>query len=522
MRIMRVGARLALLGGAAALVMSSGIVASAADFPMVTKNVDVTSQDKSPVRDDAIPTVAVDPNDSQRVVVAEGDFRTGACRLHVSTDGGASFAVAKRSPLPPQFEFCTPGQGFMSFSMAWSKSGTLFMAITPWSNETTRARRSVVVSRTSDLGQTWESVLVQDNRGSKPPLGASQAHVAVDDAHHRVVLAWNQSTVVQGLPRPVGRPYVAISTDGGQTFGQPKDVSDTSNPLTKYLSAGRVTMTVAPDGTIVVVYQQFSAPKAAPPEAQALKPALIAARSSDGGKTWRYSIVERTTDFTSYPEIAAAANPGGSGYRLVVVFEDLADGAAGQMQIRDIFASSSSDGGSTWTPRHRVTDDDLSKDLANKYVPGISAAPNGRVDVAWYDTRNDNGSLLTDTYYSYSTDGGRTWAPNIRVSDRPSNRHYGQFANYSDVRGPVGIASDDHVAYVAWDDTRNANSRLDVQDVYFAAVQLSPLPTSTGFTALRILGAVAGGLVVTAVLLGGAGLFIRRRRAVSPAASPAR
>ncbi|GBD10331.1 hypothetical protein HRbin22_02599 [Candidatus Thermoflexus japonica] len=47
-------------------------------------------------------------------------------------------------------------------------------------------------------------------------------------------------------------------------------------------------------------------------------------------------------------------------------------------------------------------------------------APNGRVDVVFYDRRDDPGNKLAHTFLARSTDGGQTWTE-IRVSDFASN-----------------------------------------------------------------------------------------------------
>ena len=46
----------------------------------------------------------------------------------------------------------------------------------------------------------------------------------------------------------------------------------------------------------------------------------------------------------------------------------------------------------------------------------MSVAPNGRIDVAWNDTRNSGVLNVSELYYTYSTDSGETFAPNIAVS----------------------------------------------------------------------------------------------------------
>lgn len=75
----------------------------------------------------------------------------------------------------------------------------------------------------------------------------------------------------------------------------------------------------------------------------------------------------------------------------------------------------STDGGATWTPVQRVTDDPLNQ--GNYHWFGTaSVAPNGRLDVCWLDTRDDATHRMSRLYYTYSTDGGVTFAPNTAIS----------------------------------------------------------------------------------------------------------
>ncbi|HEX3567357.1 MAG TPA: hypothetical protein VHU17_18485, partial [Acidimicrobiales bacterium] len=81
----------------------------------------------------------------------------------------------------------------------------------------------------------------------------------------------------------------------------------------------------------------------------------------------------------------------------------------------------------------------------------MSIAPNGRIDVAFYDYRDDpyfdptadgdKQDRVENVYYSYSNDGGRTWSPNMRVSDRGIDRSFGPTSGNYGVKGPLGIAS---------------------------------------------------------------------------------
>jgi hypothetical protein len=131
-----------------------------------------------------------------------------------------------------------------------------------------------------------------------------------------------------------------------------------------------------------------------------------------------------------------------------------------------------------------TVNDDAASPNVQHYDPGISIAPNGRVDIAWYDFRNSpapeaqanaapfNTGGMTDVYYAYSTDGGRTFSPNIRVSDRLADRSIGVWSNNVHSHFNVGIASANDGVYFAWQDSRNGNSITNSEDIYFASVLL--------------------------------------------------
>jgi photosystem II stability/assembly factor-like uncharacterized protein len=500
---------------AAAAVMG-GSVRAAADsgFPRVAANTDITQNDKSPVRDMAIANVAVDPNDPTHVAVVAGDWRNGTCFLYVSTDGGATWAVGKHSPIPPQFDTCAPNGGTNAWGIAYDKSGNILVAtmvaIRP---STTSTSGSVILAKTTDNGNTWSTTFVKDNRQTNPPQGAGQVQLVSDVKNNRIYVGWQQRGVpVAGYGGTQRRAEIAVSTDDGASFGTPNDLE--GDPAST-LSAGGPNLSLGPDGTLYAFYSQSTAAKGSSSVFTSQTAGLHIVKTTDGGQNYTLlptiMPVAKQPAFFSFPDLVAAPYNGGTS--LVLVFEAIAQGTAGsQYQLRDIYSMNSTDGGQTWNSQTRVTDDDISTDLGNKYVPGISAAPNGRIDTSWIDFRDDNGNLLSNTYYASSTDGGSTWSKNLKLSDQPSNRHYGQFANYSDIRSNTNMVSNNYAAYIAWDDTRNASSSADAQDVYFGSVQQAAIPQSTSTTVLYIIAAVAGGLVFASLVLVGAGLVVRRRR----------
>ncbi|MCA1694677.1 MAG: hypothetical protein LC749_08065, partial [Actinobacteria bacterium] len=184
----------------------------------------------------------------------------------------------------------------------------------------------------------------------------------------------------------------------------------------------------------------------------------------------------------------------------------------------DAYFATSKDG-VTWTDPKRLNDDPPSTKVGQHY-PIISMSPDGRVDVAWYDWRDDpfppstvgNGQTLSlfsnrgkfaSVYMTSSRDGGATWTPNKRVNDVPIDRTIGSWVNNMDVMAPIAIASTDASAVVAWSDTRNGNALSNTQDIFTSTVTFGqpPVRRVTGFQA-GVVGVLLGlGLAMCLALL---------------------
>jgi len=129
-------------------------------------------------------------------------------------------------------------------------------------------------------------------------------------------------------------------------------------------------------------------------------------RSMDSGLTWGPDI-RLTSDphnyYSGYPGVAV------SGSVVHVVWEDARNGGTG-----DVYYKRSTDGGSSWGPDTRLTED-----TANSWDPCI-ALNNDTVRIVWEDDRDGNFEI----YYKQSTDGGLTWGPDTRLTNNPADSYY--------------------------------------------------------------------------------------------------
>lgn len=559
---------LAVVGSLLTAVFVTPAVAQQPRGPVVTPNVQVTS-DILPGRIHTEPQMLVHPDDPNLLVIAEVDYNKWTCGIHVSLDRGRTWAKAPADAMPPGYRACTRPNFGSFFAAKFGIDGTLYLAGTAGQNASSSGPNDPFVARTKDLGRTWEySIVKKSEERDFPKPDGTTARDFERFGYIRLAVHPTDPTRVyvgyrrQGAFLPVGqvseRTTVAVSTDGGATFGPLTDVLESSFPLTDVKGSDQPAMAVAKDGTIYAFTKErpplstapgvTQAPLPLPPgPANACRPAsanpaaqpwvpapvpnptptagqpgagsrMFMSKSTDDGKTWKASTIETSGVICgpclTTPEAAIDAKTGD----LYVVFEQSDSGPPNPRDDRNIWFMKSTDGGTTWSKRVQLNDDIDPNRRPNydQMFPGISVAPNGRVDVAWWDFRTDalynpggNGNTTRrdqtcfDIFYTSSSDAGTTWAKNSRISDRSMNQNEGYAMNLSsDLRGPIGVASTNEEAFVTWNDSRNGTVDLPTEDVYFAKV-IHDEPESGGGGGSTIKGSsVVLGMAIGLVLAG--------------------
>lgn len=512
----------------------------------LTKPVQATSFDLAPARSYGSPFIAVDPENELNVVAAIGELRRKRCELMRSTDGGTTWVRLEASPAPASYPYCLMGNSHTWQGKAlFGRDGALYYALAGWDDQDGGERNgnvSVFVGRSDDLGENWTTVPVVDARGrqnQQVQLNRPISGFAVDTrtgGADTIAVTWRR--IFPGEAAPSARavqPTVSVSADGGNTFGEPVELavaywadearrrqaldargtvpeptaapaagSRAANPLDPAnFGGGNPSVTIDGDGTIyvawVTTYANLSlAPRPNPPAAHFLS------RSTDKGRTWSTSAItpftkEHVNTFGS--QIIQWSPEGGPDGSLHMIYE-----GSKRPEIQneyDIFHRRSTDGGKTWTDPRILNDDDPAQVFFSG-MPNLTVAPGGRLDVAWFDTRDDVGLSANDVYYTSSPDNGDTWAKNTRITDRSINRLIGPFAGNFDLNAPPGMASTRSYAVIGWDDTRFGDAVVETQDIFTATVQYrqvggaSRAPTLVLFA---VVGLVIAGFIVLALVL---------------------
>ncbi len=392
----------------------------------------------------ARPWLARDPARSGRLAIAYNKNNT-FCSLARSADDGATWenaVVAGPGALPVGNQCSRP-------SIAYGADGTLyytFSAITGGQGFPPPAVVFVMASR--DGGATFTGPVRVSRPGDVSDINPSPA---VDRDSGRLYVVWQANR-----PGPANIE-VASSSDGGQTFSTPARPFPTK-------SGGPGAVSVGPDGRVYVARRQTT------DYAQsmgALPVVAEVASSTDGARTFGEPVAalrlrscfspdnscQRNAQgaFTFNPSISFAA--GNSPGQLLLAGSYLGDDDTFRFRL-----GASTDAGRTWTETAALgVPSGLEAD--HQLVPNVAVAPNGRIDIAYYNLTQPNG--LEDTYLISSFDGGSTFSTPRKLSSAPSPTT-GTTGNEAYSVGHLLTSSND-AASVAWTDARR-----EKLDIFFA------------------------------------------------------
>lgn len=491
-----------VLGGAVAVVLSG----SFDDDPTIR----VVGRD-TPVNESARSAEDISAHNSPNLVrnpvrrenlVASSRIDTPffSCALHVSTNSGASWSqTAIPAPKGEEAKCFRP-------DVAFAADGTLYLAFV-----TLRGRgntpHALWITTSDDGGRTLSKPVRVHGRLT------FQVRLAADPVNpKRVFLTWLQGKDV-GIFKFTGpgNPIVASrSDDAGATWSKPARVN-----------SGRRGRAIAPapvvgrDGTLYVLYLDLRGDRldyegghrarGGPPYTG--RYSLVMARSRNGLGGWEESVVddqvtpiERFIVFLA-PAPSVALDADG---RLYAAFHDKRHGDP------DVLLWSLEPGASKWDGPTRVNDT-RSRDGTFQYLPALAVAPDGRLDVLYYDRRLDRSDVRNNVSLQSSFDNGKTFKPALRLSTQSfdSRIGFGAKEGLPDLGSRLALVSDDRSALGLWTDTRAGTAATQKQDLAQRVVAVSD-PTRLSDTeeaALRYggLALVLAGLVVI-------GLSLRARR----------
>jgi hypothetical protein len=405
----RTGRRLLAL--AAVLVAAAGLTVAAqagGSGIIVSRVVDVsndtTSQNETPL--------AVNPANPQNMITGNNDWNyNDGCGVNVTFDGGTTWTPTLPDGFLPGITKFTndpnvPGDGAYDAggdpTIAFSPDGRTAYFVCQAFNFTSPYEIALLLNRSHDGGRTWQhtgltQVSTWNGKGkSKGSEGQFPDHenIHVDPTNGYVYVTWAQFNG-QGTHSPVN---VAVSRDGGNSF----TVSQVTAGNVRNNQDQRIV--TDPQGNAYLTFDNgIQGGKGT---------ALYAAKSTDGGRTWSAPVqfATLTNPVCVFPpycfNISGGAFRAGGSYpapafdsvrnRLDVAIPDI------RGQYAQIFFYSLRP---DLTLASQTT---VPGGAGDRFENELTIAPNGRIDLSFYD-RGYSGNRLVDLTYATSSDGGATW-----------------------------------------------------------------------------------------------------------------
>jgi hypothetical protein len=362
------------------------------------------------------PSVSVNPTNARNVVGLwqQDRWSNGGSRGLVagfSFNGGTTWA---ETPLP--FSACAPGGApYERASDPWvsfGPDGTAYANAISFNQS--NARNAVTAATSADGGRTWSNLTTLQSFDT-PQFSTDKNSITADPLKPGVAYAvWDTLTMPMSNPHAAlftaafsGPAYLSVTRDSGRTWSDPRIIFPTG---TRQQTIGnQIVVDRAHPGTLYDFANWIQ-----PPISTTKTNSTVAfVKSTDGGQTWSAPQVVahlgtvgvvnpntgaavRTGDII--PEPAIDPNTG----KLYVVWQD---GRFNGGAFDTVALSSSSNGGSTWTPPKEIS----TRTGRAAFTPSIAVASDGNVGVTYYDFRNlaagNTTTLPTDYWFRSSRTG---------------------------------------------------------------------------------------------------------------------
>jgi hypothetical protein len=311
-----------------------------------------------------------------------------------------------------------------------------------------KAPEVVALSFSDDDGATWSAPTVATIKSNPNDFGDKPSGWADDLPSSpwfgRVYVAFTEFRSALQLPaEPVG---VAVSTDGGLSFGAPKKLSNAGNNGTGNGQQGSAVRS-GPDGSVYVAWEDGIA--------------QVLSYSRDGGQKWSRPVVVGPVDdlpdpipganFGTNSFLSLAVDPGNARTVYAAWVNQTGPGSAAV-----VLATSTNGGVSFGAPETVSTAGE-----GFPFYQGLDVAPNGRVDVGYQALVTGDadsfgtGNAAIDSWYR--SKAGGAWSAPVKVSSASSdpaasaqnNLERQFFGDYSTL-----VSTNDRV-WLAYTDTRN-------------------------------------------------------------------
>ncbi|MCK5075152.1 MAG: T9SS type A sorting domain-containing protein [Calditrichia bacterium] len=385
--------------------------------------------------------MAINPLNTKNLVVSMNDFRMGLSGQSIacSQDGGATWQTQTIASPENNVYYIDP-------SAAFDNQGNVYVAYLAVNQGAHLTGTGIVVLKSEDGGSTWGEPIYVANDLEGGTATHSRPFLTIDKNSNKVFVAWVLTEGAKAFP------VISHSTNNVAQFSERIKIAENCNAVRNAVPA------LASNGDVYVTYFDLMSSKT-----HITKSVNNAASFSEvhaftvnqiGEAIGYRRILKGALKTNSYPSLAIDNSNTSSKGNIYLTWADNMSGNP------DVYMIASSDNGANWSNAIKINNDNSS---ADQFFPAITVDDiTGAINVAFYDSRNDENNQLVDTYLAQSFDGGETFI-NTKITTAPSNPEVG-----FDNRGEkffgdyLAVVSHNNVVFSAYTDSREGNQEVFV------------------------------------------------------------
>ena len=261
----------------------------------------------------------------------------------------------------------------------------------------------IFVSRSTDNGATWTAAALLDPNGTTDTGGDFRPDIETDGAGNWVTV-WTSDETLGGVLGTDWDLFVSRSTDNGATWTASAVLNSNAATDTSF----DITLSMETDGAgnwLAVWGSSDDLGGTVGTDTD-----IFVSRSTDAGATWTAVALFNTNGTTDTGnDFVPILEPDGAG-NWVAVWQSRENlgGTAGT--DTDLFVSRSTDNGATWTAPTLLNSNGTT-DTESELLSDIATDGTGNWVVVWHSSEDLGGTAGTDMdiFVSTSTDNGATW-----------------------------------------------------------------------------------------------------------------
>jgi hypothetical protein len=384
------------------------------------------------------PKAAINPNDELNVVAASNDFMLSGngARFFYSLDGGMNWnsKVVPLSGLSGYDDATDP-------SITFDADGTIYYAMIHY--QLFGSGDGLFVNKSIDKGLTWNQTATEVKKNSDAVIFEDRPSITADVSNslfrNNIYVIWTS------IGRNSNQILFAKSTDGANSFSSPLVLAEgiVHTADIKVDNNGRIFAAYLVDNSKMAVRKSLNG-------GDSFEQSVIASTFEHSGELVnnQYLLKRNSANngirIKSYPSLAIDQNSN----EVYLVYS-----AKNGNDLSDVFMVKSLDNGTTWSDAIRVNNDN---GTADQFMPEI-AVVNGKIYIAFQDSRNDNSNNSVETYLAVSQNNGNDF-DNTLISTSSFNPSNILLGNY--IGDYIGLAVSKSVVIPVWTDGRNNNFDL--------------------------------------------------------------